>query len=439
MHPRNTQPTSSVSSRSRPTRLWASLFLSVAVSSPARPLLAQDLVDPPVFVGQRVQGSLGPGDFQTEGVGRYIDAWRLSARPGQRVTIVIESSDFAPVMGLAVDRGGSLEPLDGDTAKSGTRVTVTLGNDPYWIWVGPQNPAGQGSYSLRVDAVEAAGPSPAALPDGGDTSFTVTDTLGGTTVDSAAIAAPAYNDSAYPYDAQPYPGGQGESDPLGLAALVMMALGVVPVGLWARYRWSRLRPELFPAPVARPSWDADHDAARVAAARFAPGRAARVLADIRGALERAGGPEAEAIVAAARTLDPLTAQLAGVVHDVTARALETAEVQSALVAERGTYAYVVVVPNRHEHDHLLRRHARFAAGWRDHLEGVRASLLAGGEFTALTAFLFFLEPVAGESVVLVSFADPGRVVVPGALAHDADTGNPAVAILDASVEFTLSA
>jgi hypothetical protein len=218
-----------------------------------------------------------------------------------------------------------------------------------------------------------------------------------------------------------------------------VALGIVPVGLWARHRWSRLRPELFPAPVAPRGPEAGHEAAHAAAARFAPGRAARVLADARGALERAGGPEAEAVLSAVRRLDPLAAQLAGVVHEVVARSLETAEVQSVLVAERGTYAYVVVVPNRHEHDHLLRRHASFAAGWRDHLEGVRASLLAGGEFSALAVFLFFLEPGAGESVLLVSYADAGRVVLPGALAHEADTGDPAVAILDASVEFTLSA
>jgi len=129
------------------------------------------------------------------------------------------------------------------------------------------------------------------------------------------------------------------------------------------------------------------------------------------------------------------------IDDLIVEALAAAELRSALFAGDGNYVYAVAIPRRHEHAHLLRRHAVFAGGWRKHAERLRDSLggPASPPFQNLLAILIFLSPTGGECRLQLSSIGPNSFLLPAPLVEEQDANLPNVAIRDLSIEFRLAA
>jgi hypothetical protein len=218
-----------------------------------------------------------------------------------------------------------------------------------------------------------------------------------------------------------------------IVAVLFLALGLIPAFVWVRNRWLKLKPELFPD-AGKSVADNASQHAQIAG----PERVTAILARAKAMLEKEKQPEAQTGVAVLAKLQGLSGESAMAIHTLLAHALDTADLSSLLLGRGGLYAFVVVVPNRHEHAHLLRRYPAFSAGWRYHAEVVRASLIASGDFSGLAAILFFLSPEGGESTLLVSCADRNRMLLPAALAQGEDRKAANVATYDGSVNFSLT-
>jgi hypothetical protein len=226
-------------------------------------------------------------------------------------------------------------------------------------------------------------------------------------------------------------------DPL-IFGLLLLAVGILIVAIWARLRWTKLKPALFP------QQDETEQAENNSAAGNGGPNSRQWFKDVpailvgaRRMLEREQIPEAQQPVDALRKLEA-TPQLAAAVQSVITKSLESAELHSLLVRLQGVYAYIVVVPNRHEHPHLIRRYAPFSAGWTNHADLVKAWLISSGDFSALISYLFFLSPDAKEGVLLVSYADADTEFVPGRLTQEAELKRANAKIVDASLEFKMS-
>jgi hypothetical protein len=226
------------------------------------------------------------------------------------------------------------------------------------------------------------------------------------------------------------------SPSLWIVGLVVFLVGVVPVLAWARYRWAKLKPEIFPDQTKNDTGTSANPTGTLAARTE---RAARLITRARTLLEKEDAPEARIAAEALRKIEASSAETAPAIETLMTKALETAEVGSLLLGSGGLYVYVVVIPNRHEHAHLLRRYAPFSGGWRCHAELVRASLIASGEFSGLAALLLFLSPEGKESTLQLSCADANSILIPPTLVEGQDLKTAGVKTLDASVEFSLAA
>lgn len=221
--------------------------------------------------------------------------------------------------------------------------------------------------------------------------------------------------------------------------LLISALGAGLVVVWARWRWSKLKPELFPEEGGE-GLDEEESAPKGGGLGSAswlqnvPG----LLAGVRHALERERTPEAQTLLEAARRVEAAAPELPAAVRSLISRAVESGELSSLLVGRQGLYAYVVAVPNRHEHPHLLRRYAPFSAGWAEHADVVRASLASSGDFSAVLAYLFFLSPDAKDGLLLVSYASAETLLVPSRLLQGSRWKGGACKAVDAALEFKMS-
>jgi hypothetical protein len=155
-------------------------------------------------------------------------------------------------------------------------------------------------------------------------------------------------------------------------------------------------------------------------------------------LDREKTPEAQTLLEATRKLEAAAPELPAAVRSVVVKAVESGELGSLLLGKGGLYAYVIAVPNRHEHPHLIRRYAPFLAGWAGHAELVRASLASGGAFSAVIAYLFFLSPDAKDGVLLVSYASPEMLLVPSRLLQASQSKSGDCKAVDAAMEFKMS-
>lgn len=218
-------------------------------------------------------------------------------------------------------------------------------------------------------------------------------------------------------------------------ALSLLSIGVVPVVLWARHRWKKLGPEIFPA------LDKDHtNHARNNPSATRVQSAARLITRVRALLDQETAAEARSGAELLKKIEASSAEAAPLIDNLIASALETADVSSLLLATgNGQFLYAVAIPNRHEHPHLLRRYEAFSSGWRRHAEQMRASLTASGEFSILTAVLLFLSPEGRESALRISCVGPDSILVPPTLMDAHDVKAAAVKPFDASLEFSLAA
>lgn len=224
---------------------------------------------------------------------------------------------------------------------------------------------------------------------------------------------------------------------IGLAVVLLAFVGgIAIVVIWARHRWSKLKPELFPVEETSSAEDRQFSA---------PSRSLGVgtdtvtslLARAISVLQEQKTPEAVVAVSAIQKLVASIRELTTQIYSLMGKALDTAEIQSLVIGDGRTYAYVVVVPNRHEHPHMLGRYTPFLAGWRQHLCGIRASLAASGEFANLTCLLLFLSPSGKDSAFLVSHATTDLTLIPAVLLQRGDLKLADVRTLDAFMEFDL--
>jgi S1-C subfamily serine protease len=112
-----------------------------------------------VAVGESVTGALRSGDLRVEG-GGWFDAYRLTARSGERVTISVRSNDFDTFVAVGrVGRGKELEVLGSDDDGAGgtnSRLTLAAPSDgEYVIAVRAFDEAETGSYTVLVRRAEA--------------------------------------------------------------------------------------------------------------------------------------------------------------------------------------------------------------------------------------------------------------------------------------------
>jgi hypothetical protein len=226
------------------------------------------------------------------------------------------------------------------------------------------------------------------------------------------------------------------------AGIWLLLLSVIVVSIavaWAKSRWSKLQPELFP-PTDEATQDEEEAATRHkgASSDLWLKNVSGLLAGVGRALEREKTPEAQTLLEATRKLEAAAPELPAAVRSVVIKAAESGELGSLLLGKDGLYAYVVAVPNRHEHPHLIRRYAPFSAGWAGHAELVRDSLASSGDFSAMLAYLFFLSPDATDGVLLVSYASPEMLLVPSRLLQGSQSKSGNCKAVDAAIEFKMS-
>jgi hypothetical protein len=224
---------------------------------------------------------------------------------------------------------------------------------------------------------------------------------------------------------------------LTIAFLILLA-GVVPVVIWARYRWKKLKPELFSEAELKEKGNRDA-APDARSKKLGPGTVLRLLGRAEALLEQKNTPETKAAAKAIKQIEAAAQQTAPPIDAIIRESLDKAELTSLLIGEDGAYTYIVVAPNRHDHAHLIGRYQPFSAGWRHHAELIRSSLMATGAFQGLTALLFFLGPEGKESIARLAFVGPDSMLIPGALAQGEDLIATDVKVLDASFEFSLTA
>ncbi|HVG19624.1 MAG TPA: hypothetical protein VNI02_11265 [Blastocatellia bacterium] len=225
----------------------------------------------------------------------------------------------------------------------------------------------------------------------------------------------------------------------GIFILLFTVLGVGTAAAWAHFRWSKLKPLLFPL-----TDETDQYGGEFAAEVNSRGQplwlknVPQLLSGVHRMLEKEEGPEVQAVLEASRKLQTDAPELAVAIQSVIVKAVESGELKSLLVGKQDLYAYIVVIPNRHEHPHLIRRYAPFSAGWAGHADLVRASLISSNAFSAMLGYLFFLSPDAKEGILLMSYADPNIMLVPSSLLQGSQLKGVTCKAMDAAMEFNMS-
>ena len=96
--------------------------------------------------------------------------------------------------------------------------------------------------------------------------------------------------------------------------------------------------------------------------------------------------------------------------------LATGRVRSVAISLEKIAVHVVIVPARHEHPHLARRHVELSTPWPEQL----ARMGAASPGRAVLALLLFFDPDGAGGTLLVAYRDGERLVLPGAIVADAD-------------------
>jgi len=230
-----------------------------------------------------------------------------------------------------------------------------------------------------------------------------------------------------------------EAFSLGITLLLLLGIAIATVNAWAYYRWSKLKPVLFPLSDENNQQEAGSPASDINPEQHLWLKdVPSILGRVQHVLEREKTLETQALLKALRKLETAAPELPAIAQSVITKTLKSAELHSLLVGAQGIYAYIVVIPNRHEHPHLIRRYAPFASGWGEHAEMVKASLMSSGACSALISYLFFLSPDAKEGLLLVSYSDRDISLVPSNLLQGAELKRASSRAVDAALEFRMS-
>jgi hypothetical protein len=148
--------------------------LRTSTARPAAPRYACGEPDPTVFLslptegrvlsmGAQERGSLSPFSPSLDG-GRQGEAWTLTGQPGERMTVVLESSDFDAFLYVVGPDASSILTDDDGAGGLDSRIDFTVESTlPYTVIASTVSEEGAGGYTIRVEAP----PELATLPTEG--------------------------------------------------------------------------------------------------------------------------------------------------------------------------------------------------------------------------------------------------------------------------------
>lgn len=227
------------------------------------------------------------------------------------------------------------------------------------------------------------------------------------------------------------------SDGMFTLGVVLLVAAVILVLVIRTLQWKKMRKVLFPNGMDGASGKGIVEGHILPW----PGLGAQLMARSLGMLATDSSSAARAGTQALKKVQSLAGS-GKAIEDVLQSAIETAEDKSTLLRAGDLYVYVVAIPNRHEHAHLLRRHPAFAAGWRQHAELLRSTISAdksGPGFAGMAALLLFVGSDGGESKLQLSCADANSVLIPMTLAEGLDSEAHGAALSNYAMDFKLAA
>lgn len=220
--------------------------------------------------------------------------------------------------------------------------------------------------------------------------------------------------------------------------IILTIVGFLAVVVYLSIRWERLKTELFPQldvvtlnNEISPKNESPQNRRWLKDIQL-------ILAGANRAVEKEMSSEIQVQAEPFQKIESVAPKLAEAVRSVITKSLDTAELHTLLVNIQGLYVYVVVVPNRYDYPHLIRRYSTFSGGLIYHINLIKNSLEHNGNDPTLIGYLFFLSPDFKEGIVLVSYSDAQTDFVPDTLVYDAELKLPNVKVWNASLEFSMS-
>jgi hypothetical protein len=221
-------------------------------------------------------------------------------------------------------------------------------------------------------------------------------------------------------------------------SILLVIIGLILVSVYLIISWNQLKPELFPH-LDIVTFDNE----------ISPNEKAQqnrrwlndvqsILLGVHRAVEKENSSENQVQIEAFKKFESVIPKLTYEVRSVITKSLDSAELHTLLIDIQNLYAYIVVVPNRHEYPHLIRRYAPFSMGWMQHIKLIKKTLEQRNDSLTLIGYLFFLSPDFKEGLILVSYADSKTELVPAMLVYDAELRTSNVKTWNASWEFGMS-
>lgn len=217
---------------------------------------------------------------------------------------------------------------------------------------------------------------------------------------------------------------------------IFFVVGALALVVVTNLRWNKIRRELFPNGM--PNGEETGGRANLVTVRA--GLGAQLLARSLDLIRSASDPAARAGVEALKAASGAEGEKA--IERVLAEAVESAEIHSVLLGKNDTYVYVVALPTRAEHAHLLRRNSPFAAGWLCHAELLRDAIRngkGGANFAGMTSMLLFVSADGNEAKLQLSCCDATSMLIPATLAEGTPDRSPEVRTSNLEVDFRLAA
>ena len=221
-------------------------------------------------------------------------------------------------------------------------------------------------------------------------------------------------------------------------AFMMWLLWLALCVAWIRWRWVRVRPRL------RFDETAGGEGEGGSASSAGAGSTVRErFVNLGGAslalLRNANCAEADLGASAFSILEGAPLEVFQAMDTAVKDAIASAEVRSVMIKANSDCIYFVVLPNRPEHLRLLNLNATFAGGWLQHVNAVRASLMASGDTSNIVILLCSVNPLTLNSTLHVTCANAQHILIPSSLADRAGLAVPGVKGFDGRVDFNLAA
>lgn len=231
----------------------------------------------------------------------------------------------------------------------------------------------------------------------------------------------------------------GSSIPAAWVGFIILAVGVALLIVWAMTVWRRLKPTLFPSSEQREETTGAQTNSKHLGRNEWVERVASVIAQAGNALAADKAPIAQDAAELVQKIETDVHGLLSAVKRTIQKTLDSAQLHSVLVRSNGMMAYVLAVPGRHEHYHLIRRYPAFSKGWVSHFELMRTSLMSNPDFSALICLIFFFSPEQRDGILLISYADRVNVLHPRELMSETELLACPAESAGAHVEFKMSA